>query len=213
MSRSATVAIMPRPKEFDREVVLATAREVFWRQGYKATSTEDLRLAMRIGRQSFYDTFGSKKQLYLEVLRRYNADGLQAFASELQTTASPLAALRSILLSFSRQNPHQRALGCMGVAAMCEFGVGDPEIAGIGKASVSRLEALLERLLRDAKARGEARASLRERAAARHLSATVLGLKVMSKAGATTEALRDVAVAALESIAPYDSRHAARTRQ
>src|SRR5258707_7610975 len=110
---------MPRPKEFDREVVLATAREVFWRQGYKATSTEDLRLAMSIGRQSFYDTFGSKKQLYLEVLRRYNADGLQAFASTLPTTASPLAALLSILLSFSKPHPHQLALRCIRVGAKC----------------------------------------------------------------------------------------------
>jgi len=45
------------------------------------------------------------------------------------------------------------------------------------------------------------RASLNERAAARQLYATILGLKVMSKAGASPEALRDVALTTLEGMA------------
>jgi hypothetical protein len=49
--------------------------------------------------------------------------------------------------------------------------------------------------------KGEVRASLNERAAARHLHATILGIKVMSKAGASPERLRDVAVSALEGMA------------
>src|ERR1700676_3200330 len=77
-----------RPKEFDREVVLETAQAVFWRKGYKATSTEDLRLAMGIGRQSFYDTFGGKRQIYIEVLQRYNSDGIQACIAKLRTASS-----------------------------------------------------------------------------------------------------------------------------
>jgi len=192
---------MPRPKEFDREVVMETARNVFWRQGYQATSTEDLRLAMGIGRQSLYDSFGGKRQLYLEVLRRYNADGIEAWTATLPTAPSPLSALASLLFLYSKEAPPRRALGCMGVAAMCEFGVSDLEVARIGRSSSARFESLLRRILRDAKARGEVRASLNERAAARQLYATILGLKVMSKAGASPEALRDVAVAALEGMA------------
>jgi hypothetical protein len=41
---------------------------------------------------------------------------------------------------------------------------------------------------------------LNVRAAARQLNATIMGLKVMSKAGASTERLRDVAISALEGI-------------
>ena len=40
--------------------------------------------------------------------------------------------------------------------------------------------------------------------AARQLQATILGMKVMSKAGASTDTLRDVAVAALEGLRPED---------
>ena len=191
---------MPRPKEFDREVVMEIARDVFWRQGYQATSTEDLRLAMGIGRQSFYDSFGGKRQLYLKVLRRYNSDGIEACIATLPAAPSPLAAVSALLLLYSKETPRRRALGCMGVAAMCEFGVSDPEVARIGESSSARLESLLRRLLRDAKVKGEVRASLNERGAARQLYATILGLKVMSKAGASPEALRDVALTTLEGM-------------
>jgi AcrR family transcriptional regulator len=194
------IAFMARPKEFDREVVLETAKEIFWRKGYKGTSTEDLRLAMGIGRQSFYDSFGGKRQIFIEVLRRYNADGIQSAIARLSEAPSPVAGLSDLLLSFSKEKPRRRALGCMGVAAMCDLGISDPEIARIGKSSSARLESILEQILRDAKTKGSARKSLNVRAAARQLNATIMGLKVMSKAGASTERLRDVAVSALEGI-------------
>ena len=44
---------------------------VFWLKGYAATSTDDLLQAMKIGRQSMYDTFGDKRRLYVEALERY----------------------------------------------------------------------------------------------------------------------------------------------
>jgi len=191
---------MPRPKEFDREVVLEIAKAVFWRKGYEATSTEDLRLAMGIGRQSFYDSFGGKRPLYLEALRRYNSDSIEVLIARMESAPSPLAALEELLVSFSKEEPHRRSLGCMGVAAMCETGVNDPAVASIGRSSAARLELLLERTLRKAKARGEIRAGLKERVAARHLQATILGLKVMSKAGASPQMLRDVAVGAIEGL-------------
>ena len=65
---------MARPKEFDRDEALTTALGVFRKKGFSATSTDDLRFAMGIGRLSFYDTFTGKKEVYLEALRKYNSD-------------------------------------------------------------------------------------------------------------------------------------------
>lgn len=180
--------------------MLEIAKAVFWRKGYEAASTEDLRLAMGIGRQSFYDSFGGKRQLYLETLHRYNSDSIDSQASRIASARSPLAGLEALLLSFSKESPQNRALGCMGVAAMCETGVNDPAVARIGRSSSARLDSLLEKTLREAKQRGEVRSSLDERAAARHLQATMVGLKVLSKAGARPEMLRDVAVGAIQGL-------------
>ena len=54
---------MSRPKEFDRADALEAAKVVFWKKGYDATTTDDLRHAMSIGRQSLYDSFGGKRPL------------------------------------------------------------------------------------------------------------------------------------------------------
>ena len=44
---------------------------LFWRKGYGATSLQDLVGAMGLSRSSFYQAFGSKHQLFLTCLERY----------------------------------------------------------------------------------------------------------------------------------------------
>ncbi len=55
---------MARPKEFDSDKALNTAIGVFSEHGFEGTSAGMLTDAMKIGRQSLYDTFGDKWQLY-----------------------------------------------------------------------------------------------------------------------------------------------------
>ena len=47
---------MGRPREFERDVVLDRAMQVFWSRGYEATSIRHLVDRMRIRRGSLYDT-------------------------------------------------------------------------------------------------------------------------------------------------------------
>ena len=62
---------MARIKEFDRDKALDAAVGVFREHGFEGTSTEMLVRAMKIGRQSLYDTFGDKWRLYRTAVRRY----------------------------------------------------------------------------------------------------------------------------------------------
>ena len=75
---------MARPKTFDKDHALEAAVKTFREHGYEATSAEMLVRAMGIGRQSLYDTFGDKWQLYRMAVHHY---------STVQTTAH-IAALR-----------------------------------------------------------------------------------------------------------------------
>ncbi len=68
---------MARHKEFDRDTALKAAIDVFSEHGYEGTSTDALLAAMKISRQSMYDTFGDKRSLYLEALKRYNIDSVR----------------------------------------------------------------------------------------------------------------------------------------
>src|SRR5450432_4342837 len=64
---------MARIKEFDPDVALERALDVFWEKGYEATSIADLVSATGVQRQSIYDTFGDKHRLFRAALDRYAA--------------------------------------------------------------------------------------------------------------------------------------------
>ena len=174
--------------------------EVFWNRGYEAASTEELLAAMGIGRQSMYDTFGDKRRLYLEALRHYQAEYGADMFERLSGAGSPLSILAGVLLEVGRQSEDERRRGCMAVNATTEFGRSDQEVAAIVDSGVSLCHSAYARLLAEAKRRGEVRADLDERAAARFLYATLLGLRVTARSGASPEALRDIATVAIDGL-------------
>src|SRR5882672_933614 len=130
---------MARPKEFDREVAVERAMSVFWSKGYAATSTDDLLQAMQIGRQSMYDTFGDKRRLYVEALKRYQQESVAGHIKRLRSIASPLAGIEALVVGVVSSDRTTREKGCMGVGAICEFGTADPELADLRVKSGSML--------------------------------------------------------------------------
>src|SRR5258708_38243130 len=64
-----------RPRSFDRDEALERAMDVFWRQGYQATSLSDLTAAMGINPPSLYAAFGDKEHLFLAAVERYESLG------------------------------------------------------------------------------------------------------------------------------------------
>lgn len=72
------------------DVAVARALELFWKQGYEATSMADPVEHLSIGRASLYNTFGSKHELYLKALDRYL---LESDPSPLEFLSRPGPAL------------------------------------------------------------------------------------------------------------------------
>jgi TetR/AcrR family transcriptional repressor of nem operon len=73
---------MPRVKLFDEHEVLTKAMNLFWKQGYSATSVQDLVSHLGINRASLYDTFGGKEQLFKKsfaLYRKINLEGVIRF--------------------------------------------------------------------------------------------------------------------------------------
>ena len=67
---------MARNKAFEKEIVLEKAKELFWKQGFHATSVQNLVDHLGINRASIYDTFGGKNKLYETALESYRAENL-----------------------------------------------------------------------------------------------------------------------------------------
>jgi TetR/AcrR family transcriptional repressor of nem operon len=184
---------MARPKEFDRNAAVEQAMSVFWQKGYAATSTDDLLRAMKIGRQSMYDTFGDKWRLYVEALERYQDESIAANINRLKSTTSPLAGIEALVVGLIASDRAAREKGCMGVGSICEFGHADVELAKLRTKSADLLHKALVERLRDAKAAGEIRETTDIERAARFVETVMLGLQVAAKAGMSAQALRDTA--------------------
>ncbi|AIY42747.1 Transcriptional regulator [Collimonas arenae] len=191
---------MARPKEFENEVVLEKAIEIFSTHGYEGTSTDELLQVMGISRQSMYNTFGDKKRLYLEALQRYVVGSVNDQIDALSAPASPMMGVEALMdfaVSRAVADPEPK---CLGISAICEFGRADSEVTMITEMASKIFISSLERRLVEAKKEGEIGEEIGPQAAAQFLLATLTGIKVAARAGATEENLRGIARIALRGI-------------
>ena len=87
---------MGRPREFDEINVLERAMEAFWARGYDGTSLQDLLLVMGLSKSSFYETFGSKHDLFLRALEHYTSTVVRDAALVLKQEESGRKAITQV---------------------------------------------------------------------------------------------------------------------
>jgi AcrR family transcriptional regulator len=191
---------MARPREFEHETALEQAMLVFWARGYSGTSTEHLVKAMGIGRQSLYNTFGDKWQLYVQALTDYQQRSTSAHAKRLQTPASALKGIRAMLQGLVADDDKLRALGCMGVGAACEFGASEPQLAELRAKGATYLRTKLAERVREGQSTGEIDRALDAEEAASYLLMSMTGIQLAARAGAKPQELRRLARFAAERL-------------
>jgi TetR/AcrR family transcriptional regulator, transcriptional repressor for nem operon len=189
-----------RPKQFDRDDALAAAIEVFADRGYEGTSTEALLKAMGVNRQSLYDTYGSKRELYLEALQRYARENTDQIARDIALGPTPLAGLERGLFGFIERAVGRPDPSCLGVSAICEFGLRDADVTAAGAASHAVLASAVADALERAKLDGEVRAEIEIGPAADLYLALLAGLKVSARGGASANRLRQMARLAMQAL-------------
>lgn len=173
---------MPWEKKFDIDNSLEKAKQIFWRKGYEATSMQDLLDEMGIGRGSFYDTFKSKHDIYLRVLRKYGEQNRESLFRISREVDSPRAA---ILFVF--ENTVVNALqadsqkGCFLANAALEVAPFDEEAGRIVQDSFSEIRQYFRMLVSEAQARGEIGSDKDPSELASALLSLLLGLKVLAR--------------------------------
>ena len=191
---------MARPREFDRETALEQARLVFWAKGYAGTSTDDLVKAMGIGRQSLYNAFGDKWQLYVEALTEYQQHSTSSHALRLQAPVSALQGFRDMLEGLAVDDDALRALGCMGVGSACEFGSAEPQLSELRAKSSSYLRSRLIKRIREGQKAGEIAPTLGANDAANYLLMSMTGIQLAARSGAKVAELRRLAHFAVDRL-------------
>jgi TetR/AcrR family transcriptional repressor of nem operon len=186
-----------RTKEFDVDTALMAAVDLFWRQGYEATSISDLVEHLGIAKASLYATFGNKHDLYLEALDRYVRTTDAQIVDELSRPGSPLEAVRGLVMRYTSEIvADEDVRGCLVVNAAVEL-PGDASVAKRVGRSWDTLEVALTLALTRARAQGELAADRDPRALARMLLAVLQGLRVLGKGPSDADRLNDAAQQAL----------------
>lgn len=192
---------MARVKEFDPEVALDRALDLFWRRGYEATSLADLVEHLGIGRASLYATFGSKHELYLKALERYLRTRTPNPVELLSQPGPALPAIRALVHQYVEGAIADRQRrGCFVLNTAIELAPADPEAARCVTAAWSAIETALSSALTRARAQGELAPSKDPRALARFLIVILQGLVVVGKGDPDPERLRDAAAQALAAL-------------
>ncbi|HEY3143103.1 MAG TPA: TetR/AcrR family transcriptional regulator [Acidimicrobiales bacterium] len=192
---------MARPKEFDPELVLDRAMELFWEHGYEATSMADLTERLGIGRASLYATFGDKRTIYRRALQRY-LESRDPSPIELLSQPGPvLPAVRTLVDLYVNEGLHDPLRrGCLVVNSAIELMPDDDAVCRIVEGSWNTLEITLTSALTRAQAQGEIAPDRDPRGLARFLLTLLQGLRVLGKGPADPGRLRDAADQALQAI-------------
>jgi AcrR family transcriptional regulator len=192
------MAVIGRPREFDRDAALEAAMLLFWRKGFATTSMNDLCEAMGIRSPSLYAAFGSKEGLYLEAVDHYVRTVGPPVWDRLAEGATARAGVENLLLAATESLPKSRATpaGCMAALAA----VGDewpPTIANVVRKVRLKMLGNLRSRLEAAVAEGELPASTHIDHLSRFYLSVFEGMAIQARDGASRAELRGVVSAAM----------------
>jgi TetR/AcrR family transcriptional repressor of nem operon len=147
---------MARTREFDETAVLEKALDLFWRQGYEATSVRDLTAALGISSSSLYAAFGDKRAVYLQALAHYRVGELEAVREQLAGDEAALLVLRRFLSTvIEALLADTERGGSFTLNAAVELGPHDADVLAQLNEHLMDLSDLLASYLYGAQGRGE----------------------------------------------------------
>ena len=112
------MAARGRPRTFDPDDALRTALDLFWERGYEGTSLKDLSEAMGIASASIYACFGSKENLFRQVMALYGSTSGEPPRRALREQPTARAAIEGMLRATADEITRPDAQhGCMLILA------------------------------------------------------------------------------------------------
>lgn len=196
---------MPREPEFDRTEVLDRALQLFWSDGYEASSISKLLDVMDLNRGSLYASFGGKSALYTEVLDHYmTMFRAELYGPTLVAIEDPQQAISSFFhKAFIEQKDEERlANGCLLLNAISALNKTEPELAGRAIDAVQWIRTLMLSRLVEAQQLGQISTDKNPAELADYLIALLSGLRTLCKTGAASSTLQPVIATGLSAVFP-----------
>jgi AcrR family transcriptional regulator len=173
-----------RPRAYQPEVALGKALDLFRKDGFAATSLDDLSAATGMNRPSLYGAFGDKRELYIKSYQRYRQDARTAM-QDIFRAPSPIrkrleriyAIALDIYLS-GESGPR----GCFTVMTAASEAVSDPDIRAMVLEGFVELDKAFAACFRLAREQGELPESADPAVLAQLASATIHTIAIRARA-------------------------------
>jgi TetR/AcrR family transcriptional regulator, transcriptional repressor for nem operon len=194
---------MPKTKQFNEDLVLQKAKNVFWQKGYHGTSIDELVKATGLSRSSIYDSFTDKYHLFLRTLSHYQQQEQAILFSQVPPQLSPtkkIAWLFDNNIKSSMQDEHRK--GCYLLNTTTELANVDEQVQNLLAANMEALEQVLCKWVKEGQNDGSITKAFTSKALARHLYCSFNGMKIIGQTKADKAILQDVMKVALAVLQP-----------
>jgi len=145
---------MGRPRTYTRDVVVEKAAQLFWTQGYKATSVGDLVRETGLNSASMYKEFGDKDGLFLEALKFYRGHVISP-RFQMLVERPNLGGVETFIRNVLEGAAKSEYRGCLMMNHLAQKHIITEEAAAMVRDFVAELESLLENALKNARDAGE----------------------------------------------------------
>jgi AcrR family transcriptional regulator len=189
-----------RPRAYEPEVALARALDVFWKDGFAATSLDDLSAATGMNRPSLYGAFGDKRELYIKSYQSYR-DRARLRMTEVFSAELPLRPLLERVYGVALDMYLSGAdgpRGCFTVMTATSEAVFDPDIRKLVLSGLSEMDRFFARLFKAAQARGELAQTANPDVLAQLASATIHTIAIRARAQVPRRELEAIVKGAID---------------
>jgi len=173
-----------RPRAYQPEVALGKALDLFRKDGFAATSLDDLSAATGMNRPSLYGAFGDKRELYIKSYQRYREDARTAMLdifrepSPIRKRLERIYAIALDIYLSGESGPR----GCFTVMTAASEAVSDPDIRAMVLEGFVELDKAFASCFRLAKEQGELPESADPAVLAQLASATIHTIAIRARA-------------------------------
>lgn len=189
-----------RPRAYQPEIALGRALDLFRKDGFAATSLDDLSAATGMNRPSLYGAFGDKRELYIKSYARYRADARAAmqeiFREELPIRKRLERIFEVALDIYLSGDTGPR--GCFTVMTAASEAVADPEIRALVLEGFSELDKAFAVCFRLAKEKRELTNSADPVVLAQLASATIHTIAIRARARVPRKELEAIVKGAID---------------
>ncbi|RDH82676.1 MAG: hypothetical protein DIZ80_10375 [endosymbiont of Galathealinum brachiosum] len=173
---------MGRPQTFNEDMVLDSAMQLFWRNGFTNTSIKDLTKVTKLQPGSIYGAFKNKRNLFLLSLDYYFENLYSAVSCILQSKEAPLKRIRQFFdFLLSQKDEDKELKSCLLVNTLLEVAPDDREINERVSFMFSEIEQEFCNVLKEAQKNGTLIAGGRPESLAKMLMSGIFGIQVYNR--------------------------------